>query len=100
MIMQELENAVGIDPRALITFRPGMTDAREKLQWLSMRVTTLQEDIAYSLFSVFGVHIPVNYGKMLSGGSCRRLWPAQATSLPWIGLDWNAILSSSRYHFL
>ncbi|KAG2368632.1 WD40-repeat-containing domain protein [Suillus spraguei] len=45
-IMKELENVMGIDAQALVTFRPGMTGAREKLQWASKRVTTLQEDVA------------------------------------------------------
>jgi hypothetical protein len=33
-----------------------------KLQWASTRVTALQEDMAYSVFGIFGVHLPVIYG--------------------------------------
>ncbi|KAG2147807.1 uncharacterized protein EDB93DRAFT_1328365 [Suillus bovinus] len=62
-IMKELEDATGIDAQALVTFRPGLSGARDKLQWASRRVTTLQEDIAYSLFGIFGVHLPVIYGE-------------------------------------
>ncbi|KAG2362172.1 hypothetical protein BDR07DRAFT_1609632 [Suillus spraguei] len=40
-----------------------MSGAREKLRWASTRITTLQEDIAYSLFGIFGVHLPVIYGE-------------------------------------
>ncbi|KAG1813650.1 uncharacterized protein BJ212DRAFT_1301027 [Suillus subaureus] len=36
-IMQELEYSTGIHAQALIAFHPGMTDAREKLQWASTR---------------------------------------------------------------
>ncbi|KAG1827643.1 hypothetical protein DFJ58DRAFT_880423 [Suillus subalutaceus] len=62
-IMQELEYATGIDRRAVMAFRPGMRDIREKLQWASTRITTLQEDIAYSLSGVFGVRLRVDYGE-------------------------------------
>ncbi|KAG1790381.1 uncharacterized protein HD556DRAFT_1537766, partial [Suillus plorans] len=41
----------------LISFRPGMSDARRRLQWASSRVTTLQEVVAYSLFGIFSVHV-------------------------------------------
>ncbi|KAJ8589511.1 hypothetical protein M405DRAFT_205550 [Rhizopogon salebrosus TDB-379] len=37
--------------------RRGMRDTG-KLQWASTRVTTLQEDMAYSVFGIFGVHLP------------------------------------------
>ncbi|KAG2367265.1 hypothetical protein BDR07DRAFT_1272362, partial [Suillus spraguei] len=67
----------------LAAFHLGMTGARKKFQWPSTRVTTLQKDIVYSLFGVFDVHLPMaRRSKTLSGGSCRRLWLAQATSLP------------------
>ncbi|KAG2105530.1 uncharacterized protein F5147DRAFT_805761 [Suillus discolor] len=47
-IMKELEGATGIGAQALISFHPGMRGAREKLQWASRCVTTMQEDIMYS----------------------------------------------------
>ncbi|KAG2358837.1 hypothetical protein BDR07DRAFT_1488907 [Suillus spraguei] len=62
-IMKELEDATGIGARALVTFRPGMSGAREKLQWASKRATTLQQDVAYSLFGIFGVTLPAMYGE-------------------------------------
>jgi hypothetical protein len=62
-IMLELEDATGIDAHALIAFQPGMRDARETLQWASMRVTTVPEDIAYSLFGIFGIWLPILYGE-------------------------------------
>jgi hypothetical protein len=62
-IMRELEDATGINNRALISFHPGMQDAREKLRWASMRITTLPEHIAYSLFGIFGVHLAPIYGE-------------------------------------
>jgi hypothetical protein len=80
VIMQELGDAVGIDPRTLVAFRPGMIGAREKLQWSSTRVTTLQEDIAYSLFGIFGVHLPVIYGEKKQNALGRLLQEVVARS--------------------
>ncbi|KAG2367075.1 heterokaryon incompatibility protein-domain-containing protein [Suillus spraguei] len=89
-IMKELENATGIDVQALVTFRPGMTGAREKLQWVSKRVTTLQEDVAYSLFGIFGITLPVIYGERRQSALGRLLQEIVARSgdisvLAWIG---------------
>jgi hypothetical protein len=61
--MQEMGDAMGIDAWALVAFHPGMSDAWKKLQWVSARVTTWQEDIAYSLFGIFGINLSVIYGK-------------------------------------
>ncbi|KAG1811113.1 uncharacterized protein BJ212DRAFT_1483786 [Suillus subaureus] len=63
IIMQEMADVVGIDTQALITFRPGMRFAQEKLQWVLACVTTCQEDIAYSLFGIFGINLPAIYGE-------------------------------------
>ena len=87
-IMQELGYATGIDARALITFRPGMKGAREKLQWSSMRITTLQEDMAYSLFGIFGVHLPVIYGEKKQNALGRLLQEIVARSGDISVLDW------------
>ncbi|KAG1886326.1 uncharacterized protein F5891DRAFT_329831 [Suillus fuscotomentosus] len=62
-IMEELKHSTGINPRALLAFRPGLRDAQEKLQWASTRVTARDENIAYSLFGIFGIHIPIIYGE-------------------------------------
>jgi len=87
-IMQELEYATGIDPQALISFRPGMRGAREKLHWASMRITTLQEDVAYSLFGIFGVHLPVIYGEKKQNALGRLLQEIVARSGDISALDW------------
>jgi hypothetical protein len=89
-IMQELEYATRIDRRDIVDFRPGMKCARETLQWASIRVTTLQEDIAYSLSGVFGVRLRVDYGekKQCALGRLLRKVIAQSgdiTALDWIG---------------
>ncbi|KAI6127111.1 hypothetical protein F5141DRAFT_1085592 [Pisolithus sp. B1] len=62
-MMEELEKATGIESRFLTNFSPGMDDARSRLQWASSRCTTRPEDIAYSLFGIFNLHLPVLYGE-------------------------------------
>ncbi|KIK37199.1 hypothetical protein CY34DRAFT_470982 [Suillus luteus UH-Slu-Lm8-n1] len=88
IIMQELAHATGIDSQALVTFRPGMRGAREKLQWVSTRVTTRQEDIAYSLFGIFGVNLPVIYGEKKQSALGRLLQEIVARSGDITALDW------------
>ena len=88
LIMQELGDATGIDTQALIAFRPGMRDAREKLQWTSTRVTTLQEDVAYSLFGIFGINLPVIYGEKKQNALGRLLQEIVAQSGDITALDW------------
>lgn len=87
-IMQELGDATGIDPQALVAFCPGMREAREKLRWASTRVTTLQEDIAYSLFGIFGVHLPIIYGEMKENALGRLLQEIVGRSGDITALDW------------
>jgi hypothetical protein len=87
-IMRELKDATGINERALTAFRPGMTDTREKLQWASKRVTTLPEDIAYSLFGIFGVHLSVIYGEKKQNALGRLLQEIIAQSGDISCLDW------------
>jgi len=87
-IMQELAHATGIDPQALVAFHPGMRGAREKLQWASTRATTRQEDTAYSLFGIFGVHLPVIYGEKKHNALGRLLEAIVARSGDITALDW------------
>jgi hypothetical protein len=87
-IMKELEDSTGINAQALISFRPSMRGAREKLRWASSRVTTLQEDIAYSLFGIFRVHLPVIYGEKRQNALGRLLQEIIAHSGDITALDW------------
>jgi hypothetical protein len=87
-IMQELMDVTGIDVQTLIAFRPGMINAREKLQWASTRVTTVQEDIAYSLFGIFGVQLPIMYGERKQNALGRLLQEVVAQSGDISALDW------------
>jgi hypothetical protein len=101
-IMRELEHATGINGQVLIAFQPGMKGAREKLRWASERVTTLQEDIAYSLFGIFGVHLPPIYGENKQNALGRLLQEIVAksgdiTCLDWVGKpsEFNSCLPAS-----
>ncbi|KAG2339568.1 hypothetical protein BDR05DRAFT_1003235 [Suillus weaverae] len=87
-IMQELEDATGIDRRAVVAFRPGMRGARQILQWASTRTTTLQEDIAYSLSGVFRVRLRVDYGERKQNALGRLLQEIVAQSGDITALDW------------
>ncbi|KAG0694713.1 WD40-repeat-containing domain protein [Suillus ampliporus] len=87
-IMRELEDATGIDAPALVAFQPGMGGAREKLRWASTRVTTRPEDIAYSLFGIFGVHLPIIYGEKKHNALGRLLQEIVARSGDVSALDW------------
>ncbi|KAG2364184.1 WD40-repeat-containing domain protein [Suillus spraguei] len=88
IIMHELEHSTGINADALVAFRPETRGAREKLHWASTRVTSLQEDIAYSLFGIFGVHLPVIYGEGRHFALGRLLQEIIAQSGDISTLDW------------
>ncbi|KAG0693363.1 hypothetical protein DFH29DRAFT_1039696 [Suillus ampliporus] len=90
MIMEELQDVTGIDAHAFIAYQPGMGAAREKLQWASACVTTIQEDIAYSLFDIFGVQPPILSGEKKQNTLGRLLQEIMAqlgdiTVLDWVG---------------
>ncbi|KAG1823960.1 WD40-repeat-containing domain protein [Suillus subaureus] len=87
-IKKELERSTGISARALADFRPGTRDAREKLQWASNRDTTREEDIAYSLFGIFDVNLPVIYGEKRQKALGRLLQEIIAHSGDITALDW------------
>ena len=63
IILSEMEQATNFSTEALTTLQPGLERVREKLYLASMRQTTREEDIAYSLFGIFNVAIPVIYGE-------------------------------------
>jgi hypothetical protein len=87
-IMQEMEEVTGINAQTHVAFRPGMIDAREKLQWASTRVTTVEEDIAYSLFGIFGIQLPIMYGEKKQKALGRLLQEIIAVSGDITALDW------------
>ncbi|KAG2344467.1 hypothetical protein BDR05DRAFT_188219 [Suillus weaverae] len=87
-IMEELADATGIDREALVAFHPGTRNVRKTLQWASSRITTRQEDIAYSLFGVFRVRPGVDYGEKKQNALGRLLQAIIAQSGDITALDW------------
>ena len=63
IILSEMEQAMHLGRQELATLQPGIDRVREKLYLASTRQTTREEDIAYSLFGIFNVAIPVIYGE-------------------------------------
>ena len=66
------------------------------MQWASTRFTTRPEDISYSLFGVFGLHIPVLYGESVGNALGRLLAEVIAKSGETTILDW--VGQSSKFH--
>ncbi|KIO09227.1 hypothetical protein M404DRAFT_309019 [Pisolithus tinctorius Marx 270] len=95
-VLEELERATGIESRFLTHFSPGMDDARSRLQWASSRRTTRPEDIAYSLFGIFNLHLPVLYGELAEKALGRLLAEIISQSGDISVLDW--IGDASQFH--
>ena len=95
-ILSMLEQATGIMSRHLTSFHPGADDARARLQWASTRCTTRPEDIAYSLFGVFGLNLPVLYGESAEYALGRLLAQVISRSGDTTILDW--IGKPSKFH--
>ncbi|KAG2147458.1 uncharacterized protein EDB93DRAFT_1147372 [Suillus bovinus] len=87
-ITEELAEATGIDRESLASFHPGTRNVRKILQWASSRITTRQEDIAYSLFGVFRVYPGVSYGERKQNALGRLLQAIIAQSGDITALDW------------
>jgi len=90
VVLAELAKVTNIPPHYLTDFRPGMEDARSRLQWASTRRTTHPEDMAYALFGVFNLHMPVLYGESKENSLGRLLAEIISQSgdisvLNWVG---------------
>ncbi|KAI6025518.1 hypothetical protein EDC04DRAFT_3143182 [Pisolithus marmoratus] len=86
--LAELEKATGIAEWHLTNFYPGMDDARSRLQWASGRRTTRPEDVAYSLFGIFKLHLPTLYGESVETALGRLLGEIISRSGDISVLDW------------
>ncbi|KAI6121299.1 heterokaryon incompatibility protein-domain-containing protein, partial [Pisolithus sp. B1] len=87
-VIKELTSATGIEPQFLKGFRPGTDNARSRLQWASLRRTTRPEDIAYSLFGIFDLQLPVFYGESAEKALGRLLAEIISQSGDISVLDW------------
>lgn len=63
--MQELEDATGVTTHDLLDFYPGPENVGIKLRLASTRETTVPVDMAYGLFGIFGVTMPVIHGESM-----------------------------------
>lgn len=107
VIMGEMARATGVDAKELLSLRPGSENVRQKLRLASTRYATKQEDVAYSLFGIFDVSIPVTYGEGQRRALGRLLQEVltrsgDATILAWTGKasDYNSCLPAeiTVYH--
>ncbi|KIK15177.1 hypothetical protein PISMIDRAFT_330036 [Pisolithus microcarpus 441] len=87
-LLEKLRIATGIAKHHLTDFHPGMDDSRSRLHWASRRRTTRPEDIAYSLFGVFQVHLPIFYGESAQNAVGRLLVEIISRSGDVSVLDW------------
>ncbi|KAI5997276.1 hypothetical protein F5J12DRAFT_929047 [Pisolithus orientalis] len=95
-VLKDLQKASGIGEWHLENFKPGMDDARSRLQWASGRRTTRPEDVAYSLFGVFDLHLPVLYGESADKALGRLLAEIISQSGDVSVLDW--VGEASSFH--
>ncbi|KAI6008588.1 hypothetical protein EDC04DRAFT_892106 [Pisolithus marmoratus] len=96
-LLIELQKATcHIGENHLQDFCPGITDPRLRLQWASERCTTRPEDIAYSLFGIFDVHLPVLYGESQEKAIGRLLAEIISQSGDVSVLDW--VGKASSFH--
>jgi len=98
LVLSEMEQATRFATQALATLQPGLTRAREKLYLASRRETTHVEDIAYSLFGIFNVALPVIYGEGYQAVG-RLLEHVLARSVNVTILAWTGI-SGSNHSYL
>lgn len=87
-LLEELQKATGVAKQYLKNFYPGMEDSRSRLHWASGRCTTRPEDVAYSLFGIFQVHLPVLYGEYGENALGRLLAEIISCSGDVSVLDW------------
>ncbi|KIK20871.1 hypothetical protein PISMIDRAFT_104955, partial [Pisolithus microcarpus 441] len=95
-VLAEVARGTGIEPLFLHYFSPGVDNARSRLQWASSRLTTRPEDIAYSLFGIFNVHLPVLYGESAEHALGRLLTEIVSQSGDVSVLDW--VGETSPFH--
>lgn len=75
-LVQEVSDATGISVQVLEGRKKlFQLDYEERLSWMQHRETQKEEDRAYSLQGIFGVHIPIIYGEK-EEKAMFRLWSA------------------------
>ncbi|KAI9571641.1 hypothetical protein HD554DRAFT_2168897 [Boletus coccyginus] len=99
IILSEMEQAMDFATQELATLQPGLERAREKLYLASRRKTTREEDMAYSLFGIFNIAIPIIYGE--GNQAVGRLLEYILTRSDNVTLlTWTGRCSSSQHSYL
>lgn len=62
-LRQEISRVTDIDELNLIYYEMGRTSIAQKMSWAAKRETTREEDTAYCLLGLFGIHMPLLYGE-------------------------------------
>jgi hypothetical protein len=58
-----LEQVTGIPVQTLRGDTLSQISIKERISWMANRETTIEEDIVYSLFGIFDIHMPLIYGE-------------------------------------
>ena len=58
-----IQSITGVQTSALDSFDPKEYTVAQRMSWISRRMTTRPEDMAYSLLGIFGVNMPLLYGE-------------------------------------
>ncbi len=59
-----IQEITGVDEDILAHVRPlGSVSVARRMSWAACRSTTKEEDVAYCLMGIFGLHIPIIYGE-------------------------------------
>ncbi|OBZ69928.1 hypothetical protein A0H81_10581 [Grifola frondosa] len=61
-LVDVLRNITGIDRNVLLGL-PAQLSVAQRMSWAAHRVTTREEDVAYSLMGLFGINMPTIYGE-------------------------------------
>lgn len=89
VIISEMELATGVSAYDLRALGPGVDAVLQKLQLASNRKTTVEEDVAYSLFGIFDIDsVPVRYGEGTARAVGHLLEQIISKSRDVVVLDW------------
>jgi hypothetical protein len=61
--VKEIARITGVLNKALLGRAMSQFSVEERMAWASRRETTREEDIAYSLFGMFDIYMPLIYGE-------------------------------------
>jgi Heterokaryon incompatibility protein (HET) len=81
-LTQEIHDITGIAIGALQGMPLSQYSVNERFSWSSCRKTTIEEDSAYCLLGIFGIHMPLIYGELRDNAFKRLRKEIQQLSEP------------------